>query len=299
MREALVGFFAATLRISTPLLLGGLGEMVIEKSGVLNLGIEGTMLLSAFTGFLTIHFTHSPWPGLLIAMLTGVLMGLLLGGLTVSLGLRQHVCGLGITILATALALYLYRVVFGTPPIPPRTETFQPLELGGIFRQYLLTYIAFALVGLLHFLFTKTPFGLRLKAVGANPKALDAAGVSVHLLRYKALALGGALIGAGGAFLSTAQLGFFQEGIVSGRGWVALALVTFGNWNPSGVLAGALLFSGIEAAQMRTQTLGVNLPHEIFSLAPYLLTVLALAFLRRRKAPLALLEPYPKREEEI
>lgn len=294
MKGPLIGFLNATLRISTPLLLGGVGETVIEKSGVLNLGIEGTMLLSAFTGFVVTYWTRSPWLGLLAGVLTGALVGLLMGVLVVRWGLQQHVCGLGVTLLTTALALYSYRLVFGAPPSPPRVETFPLLELGGIWRQYPLTYIAFALVALSQVVITSTPFGLRLRAAGESPEALEAAGIDACRMRCKALVIGSALIGTGGAFLSIAQLGFFTEGIVSGRGWVCLALVIFGNWTPLGLLAGALLFAGIEAGQIRIQTLGINLPHEIFSLLPYLITVITLAFLKHRQAPQALLKPYLK-----
>ncbi|MEJ5313760.1 MULTISPECIES: ABC transporter permease [Anaerolinea] len=300
MEAFLVGLIAATLRVATPLILGTLGELFSERSGILNLGIEGTMFLGAFTGFAVAYLTGSLWLGLLAAVLAGMLAGLLMGLFTVTLGVNQHVSGLGITLLMTGISLFLYRVIFGERSVQPSIPTFPKVSpfgdtpvLGPIFEQYLLTYIAIALVPLVWWLLYRTSFGLRLRAVGENPEAADAAGVNVFRIRYIALAIGGGLMAAGGAFLSLAQLGSFIFGIIAGRGWVCIALIIFANWIPSRVLWGALLFGGVSALQLRLQATGAQLPYELFLALPYLVTILALVLAgRSAAAPAALLKPY-------
>ncbi len=294
---ALIG---ATLRISTPILLAGLGETIVERAGVLNLGIEGTMLLSAFTGFVAAQLSGSLYVGLLAAVVTGVLLSLLMGLLSVSLGLNQHVAGLGITLLASGLALFAFRLLYGGASTPPSLDdSFQQIPiltgtpLEPIFSQYGLTYLALLLVPIVAWMIRRTAFGLRLRAVGENPEAADMAGINVYRTRYVALILGGALMGLGGAFLSLAQLGAFSHGIVNGRGWVAIAIVIFGNWQPMKVLAGALLFGGLQALQLRLQAEGLDLPYEALLALPYILTIVALAIAGRNASyPAALLKPY-------
>ena len=290
----------ATLRISTPILLGALGETVIERAGILNLGIEGTMLLSAFAGFVAAQVTGSLLIGLVAALLTGILLALLMGVLTVTLGVNQHVSGLGITLFATGLALFAFRLIYGGEQVPPKLDqafpqfnilTGTPLE--PVFSQYAITYLALLLVPLIGWLLYRTAFGLRLRAVGENPEAAATAGINVYIMRYLALMIGGALMGLGGAFLSMAQLGAFTHGIINGRGWIAIAIVIFGNWQPSRVLAGALLFGGLQALQLRLQAQGVPLPYEVLLALPYVLTIVAIAFAGRNASyPAALLKPY-------
>lgn len=303
MEDFLLPLLGATFRISTPILLGALGETVAERAGVLNLGIEGTMLLSAFSGFVVAQATGSLLAGLLAALLTGVLLNLLLGVLAVTLGLNQHVSGLGITLLATGLALFGFRLLYGGASVPPKLDEALPqltllagTPLEPVFSQYGITYIALLLVPIIGWLLYRTAFGLRLRAVGENPEAADTAGINVYLLRYLALIIGGALMGLGGAFLSLAQLGAFTHGIVNGRGWVAIAVVIFGNWQPRKVLVGALLFGGLQALQLRLQAQQVPVPYELLLALPYLLTIVAIAFAGRNASyPAALLKPY-KRE---
>jgi len=300
MIEFIATVLGATLRISTPILLSGLGETLIERAGILNLGIEGTMLLAAFNGFVVAQTTGSLFAGLAAAMLTGVVLGLLMGFLTVTLGLNQHVSGLGITLLASGLALFSFRLLYGgasTPPSLPESFRVIPIlsgtPLGPVLSQYGLTYLALLLVPVLSLAITRTTFGLRLRAVGENPEAADMAGINVYRMRYLALIIGGALIGLGGAFLSLAQLGAFTHGIISGRGWVAIAILIFGNWQPVKVLAGALLFGGLQALQLRLQAEGVPLPYEALLALPYILTIIALAIAGRNASyPAALLKPY-------
>ena len=299
----IIGLVAATLRVATPLLLGTLGEVFAERAGILNLGIEGTMFFGAFVGFLVGGMTESLWLGVLAAVVAGMLSGLLMAFLSVRLGVNQHVSGLGITLLLTGLSLFIFRLVYGEPSVPPSIDAFNRLApfgdipgLGPIFEQYALTYIAFALVPVVWWVLYRSSFGLNIRSVGENPEAADAAGVNVYLTRTLALVIAGGLMAAGGAFLSVAQLGAFTYGIIAGRGWVCIALVIFGNWDPVKVMWGALLFGGVFALQLRLQLTGLQLPYEVFLALPYLATILALGIAGRNASyPAALLKPY-KRE---
>jgi simple sugar transport system permease protein len=298
----LVGLLAATLRIATPILLAGLGEVFAERAGVLNLGIEGIMLMGALVGFIAAYLSGSLWLGLLAAMGCGLLAGLLMGGLAVTLGLNQHVSGLGVTLLTSGLALFFFRVLFKGTANPPQIEPFAPVALPGlgplapILEQYWLTYLAFALVPVAAWVLYRTTFGLWVRSVGENPEAADTAGVNVAAVRYTALAISGVLMGLGGAFLSLAQLGTATFGIVAGRGWVAIAIVIFGNWQPAKVMLGALLFGGVEALQLRLRAVGLAVPYQLLLALPYLATIVALALAGRDASyPAALLKPY-KRE---
>ncbi|MCC7450683.1 MAG: ABC transporter permease [Anaerolineae bacterium] len=299
----IISVIAATLLVSTPILLAALGETINERAGILNLGIEGTMVCAAFIGFWAAKATNSVEVGLLAGLLAGAALGLLMAFLTVTLGLSQHVSGLGVTLLGTGLALFLYRLAFPDPKLPPKLDApfpmlsiFSGTPLEPIFSQYALTYLAVLLVPICWWLLYRTGIGLNMRAVGENPEAADTAGVNVLRVRYAALIAGGALMGAGGAFLSLAQLGSFTYGIVAGRGWVAIALVIFGNWNPVRVLVGALLFAVFQALQLRWQAQGVDLPYWFLLALPYLVTILALTLAGRNASyPAALLKPY-KRE---
>ena len=299
----LITLASATLRVATPLLYAALGETIAERAGVLNLGIEGTMLIGAFAGFAAAALSGSLWVGLLVAILAGMLCGLLMALLTVTFGLNQHVCGLGVTLLTTGLALFAYRLIYGTSGVQARIDPFpqvEPPALFGpfteLFHQYPLTYGGFALVPLIWWLIYRTRFGLQLRAVGENPEAADMAGINIFRVRYAALIAGGALMGMAGAFLSLAQLGAFTFGIIAGRGWVAIALVIFGNWNPIKVFVGALLFGLVQAIQLRLQAEGITLvPYEVLLALPYLATIAALVIASRNASyPAALLKPYQR-----
>lgn len=303
----LVGLIAATLRVATPLIFATIGEVFTERAGILNLGIEGIMFLGAFAGFAVAAKADAAglggylWVGLLGAIGAGMLMGALMGVFSVTLGVNQHVSGLGITLLSIGLSLFGFRVVFGESSVLPSVDPFSRFSvfgnlpvLGPIFKQYLLTYIAFvALIPLAWWILYRTSFGLQVRAVGENPEAADAAGVNVYLMRYIALILGGALMAIGGAFLSLAQLGAFSPGIIAGRGWVSIALVIFAKWDPVRAMWGALLFGGVFALQLRLQTMGIELPFEFFLALPYIVTIIALAMTGRNAAyPGAYLKPY-------
>ena len=303
MGDFLVDLIAATLRIATPLIFATLGELFCERAGILNLGIEGTMFFGAFTGFTAASLTGSLWLGILFALVGGMLAGFIMSLFSVRLGVNQHVSGLGVTLLMTALSLFGFRVIFGENRILPSIQPFKQLSifsespvLGPIFSQYTLTYIAIALIPIIWWVVFRTNFGLNLRSVGDNPEATDAAGINVYRLRTIALVIGGALMGVGGAYLSVAQLGSFTFGIVAGRGWVCIALIIFANWHPVKVLWGALLFGGVQALQSRLQLTGLKLPYELFLALPYIVTIIALTIAGRNASyPAALLKPY-KRE---
>jgi ABC-type uncharacterized transport system permease subunit len=296
------------IRVATPLLLATLGEMVTERGGVLNLGIEGIMLLGAMVGFITAWSTGDLWLGIALAALIGALFGLLMGGLTVSLGLSQHVSGLGVTMLCTGLSFYFYRLIFGQPPQPPHVEPFATVALPWLadlpwfgpvlFDQFALVYLAFLLVPLAAFVLYRTPWGLSLRTVGENPHAAISAGVDVAWTRYQALMISGALMGIAGAYLSLAQFNAFTFGVISGRGWVCIALVVLGQWDPWRVAGAALLFGALDALGLRLQASGgIGLPYQVFLMLPFLATIIAMAVLSRSaRAPAALLTPF-RREE--
>jgi simple sugar transport system permease protein len=303
-----IGFFAALIRIATPLMLATIGELYNERAGVLNLGIEGIMLIGAMVGFTVAHHTGSLWLGVAAALLTGAAAGLVMALLTVVLGVSQHVSGIGMTLLATGLAFYFYRLVFGQPSVPPNVVPFAPLAvplladipvLGPIlFSQTPLTYIALLAVPVTAFALYRTPWGLDLRTVGENPRAADGAGVSVWGMRTQALVLGGALMALGGAYLTIAQFNAFTFGVVSGRGWVSIALVVFGQWRPWRCAFGALLFAFLEALQLRLQaTNTLHIPYEVFLMLPFIMTIVAMALVSRNaRAPAALLIPFRKEE---
>jgi simple sugar transport system permease protein len=303
-----VGFFAALIRIATPLVLATLGELFAERAGVLNLGIEGIMLLSAMTGFTAAYYSGDLWIGIAAAAATGVAMGVLMGLMTVTLGVSQHVSGLGVTMLCSGFAFYFYRLIFGEPSQPPSVPPFQALAIPALskipvlgpilFNQFALSYIAFAGVAVTAFLLKRTPWGLNLRTVGENPRAADAAGVSVAGMRYQALMLSGALMGIAGAYLSIAQYNAFTFGVISGRGWICIALVVFGQWQPWRSALGALLFAFIDALQLRLQASGlIHVPYQLFLMLPFLLTIVAMALVSRNaRAPAALLTPFRKEE---
>lgn len=303
-----VGFFAAMIRIATPLLFATIGELYAERSGVLNLGIEGIMLLSAMTGFSAAYFTGSLWLGITAAMLTGAVSGVLMGVLTVTFGLSQHVSGLGLTLLNSGLAFFFYRVIFGQPSFPPNIEPFHTVALplladipilGPVmFNMYALSYLAIILIPVTAFVLYRTPWGLHLRTVGESPHAADSAGVSVAAVRYQALIVSGMLMGIGGAFLSMAQFNAFTFGVISGRGWVCIALIVFGQWNPWKSALGAFLFAFIDALQLRLQASAlIDVPYQIFLMMPFVLTIVAMAMVSRNaRVPAALLTPFRKEE---
>lgn len=298
----LVDLLAATLRNATPLVYGTVGETYAERSGVLNLGIEGTMYAGAFSGFAVAWATGSPLLGLLAAIVIGVLAGAVMALMTVTFGANQHVSGIGLTIGLIGLSEFANRLIFQggelqrIQPMPVVNPLADAGPLGGIFDQYGLTWVAFlVVVPAAWWVLQRSSFGLEIRAVGENPEAADAAGVNVARTRYLALIIGGALMAIGGAFFTLALLGSFTLDIIAGRGWVCVALVIFGRWRIGRGVIGALLFSLIFSLQFRLRILPefAALPFELLLALPYLVIIGALALSGRNVAyPGAYLKPY-------
>ena len=302
------GLIGAMMRMATPIIFATLGEILSERSGVLNLGIEGIMLMGAMTGFLVCFTSGSIWLGVLAAAVVGMLLGFLMAILAVYLGLSQHVSGLGITLFATGLAMFIYRLHFGSPTVPPIVQPFQqiaipwlskiPLIGPGLFTQYSLTYIAWLLIPVMSIVLYKTKVGLKIRTVGENPVVADTVGVNVMVTRTLCLVVGGAFMGVGGAFLTLAHQNMFLIDVIGGRGWVAIAMVIFGNWDPVKGAIGALIFGFLDGLQLRLQGLGVAISFHVFLMIPYLLTIIALISVSRKASvPAGLLKPY-RREEK-
>jgi general nucleoside transport system permease protein len=301
-------FWAAAVRIATPLIFGVLGALVCERAGVLNLGIEGIFVAGAMAGWMAVWLGAGLWGGVLVAMAVGAAFGLVHAVLTVPLGLSQHVSGIGVTLLATSLSYFVYRTALPNVTSPPRIEPFRPLDIPvlsdlpflgpALFQQTALTYLALALVGLLWWVLYRTPLGLSLRAVGDNPAAVEAQGLSVVGLRMGAVVAGSALMALGGAFLTMSTFDAFFFGMVGGRGWICIALTVFASWQPVKALFGALLFGAFDAFQVRLQTeVGALVPSQIFLMLPYLLSIAALVIVARRADyPRALLKPWFKGE---
>lgn len=299
-------FWAASLRIATPLIFGVLGALICERSGVLNLGIEGIFVVGAMTGWMAVWLGAGLWGGVLIAALSGAAFGLLHAILTVPLGLSQHVSGLGITMFATSVSYFTYRTALPNVSSPPRIDPFQPLDIPVLsdlpfvgpvlFQQTALTWLALVLVALVWWVMNRSALGVAIKAVGDNPSSIDAQGLSVYGLRMGSIVVGSALMALGGAFLTMSAFDAFFFGMVNGRGWVCIALVIFASWRPGKALLGALLFGAFDALQVRLQTeMGALVPGQVFLMAPYILSIIALVVAARSADyPRALLTPWFK-----
>ncbi len=305
---ASIGLWSAVLRIATPLILGTLGALLCERSGVLNLGIEGIMTFGAMIGWLSVYHGADLWTGLLIAAIAGGLFGVLHSFLTVTLGLSQHVSGLGVTLFASSFSYYVFRMVVPVANTPPTIVPFQPLDIPvlsslpffgpAFFTQTAPTYLAIIIALLLAYIIFRTPMGLAIRMTGENPHAAEAQGVNPMVIRYGAVIAGSALMGAGGAFLTLAAFDSFFPTMMQGRGWICIALVVFASWRPGRALFGALLFAFFEAFQLRMQTmLGGAVPYQLFLMTPYILSIVALALMARRaRVPQALMQPYRRGE---
>ncbi|MBI4596632.1 MAG: ABC transporter permease [Candidatus Tectomicrobia bacterium] len=298
-----ISLLSAAIRLGTPLLLAALGEIFVEKSGMINVGIEGEMLTGALFGFMGAYYFQNLGIGLLISVISGCFMGLILAFFFVTLRSDQIVTGIALNIFSLGLTSFIHRLSFGTGLIPPMVNQMsnlgipflKDLSLVGavLFNQNIVVYIGLMLVGLLWFVNCKTTLGLALKASGEFPLAAETMGVKVLRLRYGTVIFGGAMAGLAGGYLSLAQLSMFTENMTAGRGFIALALVIFGRWEPVKVLWGALIFGGADALQMRLQGLGVKVPYQFMLMMPYLLCILVLLWMRgKTKAPSYLGVPY-------
>jgi simple sugar transport system permease protein len=296
-----LSFWVAVLRIATPLILGTLGVLLCERAGVLNLGIEGIMVAGAFAGWLAVYLGAPLWLGVGVAALTGAAFGLLHAFLTVGLALSQHVSGLGLTLLATSLSYYGYRVSFPKVSTPPTITPFAEMDWLGLpilAQQTPLTLLALALVPLIAYTLYRTPMGLAVRMVGENPQAAEGQGVSVAAVRTGAIMAGSALMGVAGSFLTLSAFNAFFFNMVNGRGWICVALVVFASWRPGKALLGALLFAFFDALQLRLQQSGdAALPYQLYLMLPYILSILALVLVARKASyPQALMKPYRKGE---
>ncbi|WP_149141891.1 ABC transporter permease [Gemmobacter caeruleus] len=304
-----VSFWAAAIRIASPLIFATMGELICERAGVLNLGIEGIMVIGAFAGWMAVYLGAPLWLGVTAAMAAGMLFGLLHATLTVPFGLSQHVVGLGVTMLATSTSYFAYRLALPEVTSPPKIAPFAPMDLPilsdipflgpVLFQQTALTWAALICAGLVGFVLFRTPLGLAVRAAGENPAAVEAQGLSVTGLRMGAVIVGSGLMAVGGSFLTLSAFSSFFFEMVNGRGWICIALVVFGAWRPGKAVLGALLFAAFDALQIRLQQtpLGAHLPYQVFLMAPYLLSILALILMSRRaEVPAALMVPYRKGE---
>lgn len=300
-----VGACAAAVRWAVPILYAALGEVFTERAGILNLGLEGIMLMGALSGFWGAFETGSLWLGLLIAAATGGLMGLLMAFMSVTVKANQVVAGLGITILGSGLSTLLFRLAFGLRRIPPSIDQFPvwgiPLLkdipiLGEIlFEHNIMVYIVFALVGVSWVVLYRTRFGLALRAVGESPDAVDSRGLDVTRLRYASLIIGGALAAVGGAYLPLANLGLFWTQMTAGRGFIAIAVVVFARWDPVRAFWGALVFGGAASLQTSLQTLEAPIDSELLLMLPYIATIIVLIGVSRRaEFPGAFAVPYSR-----
>jgi simple sugar transport system permease protein len=287
---------ANTVMMSTPLMIGALAEVFVERTGVMNIAIEGTFLIGAWAGFVGTYMTGSLVLGLASAVLAGLLTGALYGYITVYLKQHQIVTGTAINILAPGLALYLYRVFFGVPLLPLQVDLLPTIAIPvlsdlpvvgkAFFNQNILTYLAFALIAAGFWVLFRTRTGLILRSTGANPEAVDAAGINVERVRFGTVLFSSAMDGLAGAFYSLGFLGLFTENIIGGRGWIAFAICFLGNWNPAGVLVGALVFGLADALSIVIRTSGaVAIPNEFVIALPYILTIIATIARRRFNVP--------------
>ena len=302
-------FWAAVVRIASPLIFATMGELICERAGVLNLGIEGIMVVGAFAGWMAVYSGTDLWTGVAVAAVAGMAFGALHALLTVVFGLSQHVVGLGVTLLATSSTYFAYRLALPEVTSPPRIAPFEPLALPvlsdipilgpALFAQTPLTYLAFGVVGVVAWVLYRTPLGLALRAAGENPAAVAAQGLSVTGLRMGAVIAGSGLMAVGGAFLTMSAFSSFFFEMVNGRGWICIALVVFGAWRPGKALLGALLFAAFDAFQIRLQqtAIGEGLPYQLFLMLPFALSILALVVMSRRASvPAALMVPWRKGE---
>ena len=305
--------FASAIRLATPYIFSALGETFAQRSGVLNLGVDGMMLMGAFTGFYAVFSVQEAGTvsepvsllfGVLVALIVGGLMGLAMAFVSVTLQAKQGISGIGVYLFGLGLSELLFQEWVGTPKSVdgfPRI-TFPILSdlpvLGEIFFHHnLLVYLAFALVPISAYILNNTTFGLMIRAVGQNPEAADAMGVNVARVRYATTTIGGMMAGLAGASLSIALINLFQQNLTAGQGFIAVALVYFGGWRPWTVAAGAMLFSFVNALQLQIKVIGADIPSEFAVMAPYVITIIALIFAtKRQEQPTALTKPYERGE---
>ena len=298
------GLWASVIRIATPLIFATLGELICERAGVLNLGIEGIMTIGAMAGWIWVYQGGDLWGGIVFAAIVGMIFGFLHSILVVYLGVSQHVSGIGITLLASSISYYAYTLLIPFSTTPPKIVPFSVFEIPilssipvigqAFFHQSALTYLSYILVGITFFVLYKMQIGLTIRMAGENPVANEAQGINVLLIRTGAVMAGSALMAIGGAFLTMSAFDAFYFGMINGRGWICVALVIFASWEQGKAFLGAILFALFEALQIRAQLIGADvIPYQIFSMMPYFLSILSMMLVARKAAyPKALLIPF-------
>ncbi|NLC04508.1 MAG: ABC transporter permease [Tissierellia bacterium] len=301
----LIALLSASIRLSVPILLAALGGMYSERAGVVNIGLEGIMLVGAFAGVVGSYFSGSQWIGALLAMVSGMAIAYLFALTTVKIKMNQIVSGVAINMLGIGLTSFLFRALFGITTVPITVKSFATYNvpilskipiLGEVFfKQTPLVYIAFLLVPISSYILYKTSWGLNIRTVGEHPMAADTVGIPVDKVRTICVLISGLLAGLGGCFLSLGQFNMFVDNMVSGRGFIAVAAVIFGKWNPKGILMASLIFGIADALQIRLQIADIGIPYQFLLMFPYLLTVIAVTgIVGKTVAPKALGNPYVK-----
>ena len=303
----IVHLLASGVRMAAPLMLTALGEIYSERAGVLNIALEGQMLIGALVGFTGAFYVHSSWFGLFAGSIGGLFFSLAFAFFAVSLRTSQVIVGIIMNLLAVGLTSFFYRVIFGSSFIPPHVHPMPSLcipvleqvpFLGPIlFNQKPMVYLVFLLVPIASFMLFHTAVGLRVRAAGEHPLAAETLGVNVNLTRYTCVALTGLTSGLAGAMISVTQLARFTDNMIAGRGFIALAIVIFGRWNPYLAMVAALIFGLVDSLQMSLQAVGVRIPSQFLLMLPYVVTVLIMTVSRKTAPPTALAQPYVKGEE--
>jgi len=301
--SVIIGILHSGIRLAAPYLYAALGETVAQRSGVLDLGVDGIMLMGAFSAFYVVYETNNLWLGVAAAIFVGILMGVLMSVISVTYQAEQGISGIGLYMFGLGLSSLLFRVLIGSVegisgfkelPIPVLSDI--PV-IGDIFFDHsILVYLAYVMVLVIWFLFEKTTLGLKVRAVGQNPEAADSLGVGVNRVRYFGVIFGAAMAGMAGATLSIDLLNVFQDNITNGLGFIAVALVYFGGWRPLGVLLGSLLFATVSSLQLWGQALDIQLlPSDLMVMLPYVLTIVVLIFSSGRvRQPAALNKPFER-----
>ncbi len=297
----------ATVRMATPILIVALAELYSERAGLVNIGLDGIMAFGSLAGFLVSYITGSPFLGILAGALGGILINLIYAFCTIHLCGQQIVYGMALNIFAPALASFIYKIYFGINSSLVQATLMQEAPIPFIssipiigpvfFRHTPVVYLVYLMVPFTYLFFTKTKAGLNYKAVGEFPKAAESLGIPVIRQKYIACIICGMLAGIGGAYLTTCYISTYSDGVVSGRGFIALSAVIFGRWMPGGILFAALLFGFSDALQLRLQVMSSDTPYQLLAMIPYLCTLFALAFFGIKKAgPKANGKPYLREE---
>ena len=305
----LTNFLAASVRMAAPLLLASLGLVISERAGLINIGVEGIMLMAAFAGYAGSKLAGGYWYGLMVAILVSIAIISIFAVTTIKYKSQQVIIGAALNMFCAGLSSFLYRLIFyGTgrfeegiaaasfPRLNIPVLSDIPILGPMLFNHNILVYFSFVMVAVLWIVINKTSVGLKIIAAGEHPKAADSLGINVLKVRYLATLFSGVMIGIAGAYLSIAQASSFGEDMTAGRGFIAMAVVILGKWSPIGALLGALFFGAATALQLLFQITGVEVPRNIIMMIPYIATVIAVLIVSRNKvgAPSALGVPYEK-----